>query len=169
MRLRFLNNLNILVKVIDGVPSNPFLSFILRGKDLIIEPEDYVLTPAKFYLSDVNMLDAIDDVYFADEELAARLKQYGILLILHRRIITNNWFNLSSLNWINMEPQIALIIIIMNFFFLFVDFDSRYNVLEFKYLSWSIVILFNLAWYFYFSYAVTSIDIEESEWSIKPP
>ena len=147
LRLGFLNDLYILIKVINLVPSNPLLSLIPWCEDLIIKPKDNTFSPSKFYLPDIDVLNAINGVYFADEKLAASLKQYRILLILHRRIITNNRLYLSALNRIYVKPQIAVIIVILFLYFLFfiVDFDSRYNILELEYFSRCVVILFILA------------------------
>jgi len=101
------NEFDVLFEVIEGVPSNPIHQLRTWNIHVIIKPENNILSPTKFNLSDINVRVFIFFLNLTDEKFSSCSEEYDILLIFHFWARSCKLFHISSSNRVNMKPKLT--------------------------------------------------------------
>ena len=158
--------LHVLWKVIEGGPTDPFFRLVVLIEEVVVQPEDDILSKTELDLPTVDMRNACIFVLLPihDKKFLTLLEQHHVRL---RRVGHYEIFYEAAGYGENVEPQMRSLIIV--WIIITVTNGSGYDILKPENLSRLIVSLLDIARACYFPCAFTPVRLDEGERPIDPP
>lgn len=114
LRLVKQNEFDILLEVVERVPPDPIRDLIDRVRliNVVVEPQGDILPPPQLNIPEVHMLDTIYVLDLANEVLASRTEQNGVLLHPAQLGVADDVLrHQPTLEGIDMEPQVTIFVL----------------------------------------------------------